>query len=129
MTGGGSVIYGDIRVTHGFVLRCDPSQNSNNLEVNWDSGNRFHLESLTAVSCSDNPSILPNPPKAGFDTLQGSGTGRYNGVSGATAVWTFTDAGEPGDNDTATILIKDADGNTVLSVSGNLSGGNHQAHK
>lgn len=54
--------------------------------------------------------------------------GRYNGVPGATAKWTFTDAGEPGKNDTATITIVDAGGNVVLNVSGNLKNGNQQAH-
>ncbi len=98
------------------------------MEVNWGKGNKFHLDNLTTASCSDNPAIEPNPPNASFDTYSGTGTGRYNGASGATAEWTFTDAGEPGNNDTAKIIIKDSNGNIVLSVSGNLTRGNHQAH-
>lgn len=130
MTGGGSVFTNDnSRVTHGFELKCDKSQTPNNLEVNWGKGNKFHLETLTTASCSDDPAIEPNPPAAGFDTYKGTGTGRYNGAEGATAEWTFTDAGEPGKNDIATIVIKDSSGNIVLSVSGNLNGGNQQAHK
>jgi len=127
MTGGGSVFQGS-RVTHGFELHCDASEEPNNLEVNWD-GNSFHLESLDSARCSDDPAIEPNPPTADFDTYEGAGTGRYNGVSGATAEWTFTDAGEPGGGDTAQISIKDVGGNVVLSVSGNLNKGNHQAHR
>ncbi len=128
MTGGGSVFTADgKRVTHGFELQCDKSKNPNSLEVNW-GGNRFHLESLTSAACTDDPTIKPNPPAAGFDTYVGKGTGRYNGVTGATAEWTFTDAGEPGKNDTAKLVIKDAGSNVVLSVSGNLKSGNQQAH-
>lgn len=130
MTGGGNVFTEDnVRVTHGFELKCDASKTPNSLEVNWGKGNKFHLETLTTASCTDDPAIIPNPPAAGFDTYRGTGTGRYNGVAGATAEWTFTDAGEPGKNDFATILIKDSSGNVVLSVSGNLNGGNQQAHK
>lgn len=129
MTGGGSVLMNDgTRVTHGFELHSDITKGPNNLEVNWGKGNAFHLENLTAASCTDDPSIGPNPPTAGFDTYSGKGIGRYNGVSGARAEWTFTDAGEPGKNDTATIKIWDANGNIVLSVSGKLNNGNHQAH-
>ncbi|MBI3639254.1 MAG: SBBP repeat-containing protein [Thaumarchaeota archaeon] len=139
MTGGGSILTpavtsgsgknNSMRVTHGFELHCDVSQLPNNLEVNWDKGNKFHLDSLTTVSCTDDPTIIPNPPDAGFDTYVGTGTGSYNGVSGATAEWTFTDAGEPGKNDFAKIVIKDKNNVVVLSVSGYLNSGNQQAHK
>ena len=137
MTGGGSVFRdGDGvqvtwegpkqgRVTHGFELRCDNRPNT--LQINWD-GNHFHLEQLTSALCTDSPLITPNPPDADFDTFTGAGNGRYNGVSGATAEWVFTDAGEGGSGDTATITIWDADGDEVLNVSGFLTFGNHQAH-
>ena len=129
MTGGGSIIssrYG--RVTHGFELHCDVNKDPNNLEINWERGNKFHLEELTFAECSDDPAIAPAPPKAGFDTFVGEGTGRFNGQAGATAQWTFTDAGEPGKNDWASIVIKDSNGIVVLSVQGYLKNGNHQAH-
>ncbi len=129
MTGGGSIIdptYG--KVTHGFELQCNMANTPNNLEVNWGHGNKFHLNSLTSVFCVNDPAISPYPPAAGFDTYVGTGTGSYNGAAGATAKWTFTDAGEPGTNDHATIVIKDNGGHTVLSVSGNLQNGNQQAH-
>ena len=137
MTGGGSVFReGDGvqvvttgpkigRVTHGFELRCDNRPNT--LQINWD-GNHFHLEQLLSGVCTDSPLITPNPPDAQFDTFTGTGNGRYNGVSGAYAEWVFTDAGEGGSGDTATIRIEDAGGNVVLEVSGYLTFGNHQAH-
>jgi len=66
---------------------------------NWDGGNSFHLDQLTKAQCKDDPAIpSPAPPAANFDTFIGTGNGRLNGVSGATATWTFTDAGEPGVN-------------------------------
>ena len=128
MTGGGSVFTtSTTRVTHGFELHCDRGVNPNRLQVNWN-GNSFHLETLTSAVCSDNPLIAPQQPVTSFDTYVGAGTGRYNGVTGATATWTFTDAGEPGKNDTAQIVIKDSLGNTVLTVGGTLDKGNQQAH-
>jgi len=130
MTGGGSVFTADgRRVTHGFAIHCTPGQKGQDvLQVNWADGHRFHMEAVATASCSDDPAIGPAPPAAGFDTLDGSGTGEYDGQEGATAQWTFTDAGEPGSNDTARIVIHDAAGNTVVTVSGALQKGNQQAH-
>ncbi len=130
MTGGGSVSdSSNKRITHGFTLQCDVTNGPNNLEVNWGKGNNFHLTSLTSALCTDDPTITSNPPAASFDTYNGTGTGKLNGVSGATIAFTFTDAGEPGKNDHATIVITSGTSTTVLSVSGNLHNGNHQAHK
>jgi hypothetical protein len=129
MTGGGSVFTEErTRVTHGFQLHCDETATPNNLQINWGKGNRFHLDMLTSASCFDDPAIAPEPPPAGFDTYEGEGTGSYNGIPGATAEWTFTDAGEPGEDDTATLVVRDALNNVVLTVSGPLEHGNHQAH-
>jgi hypothetical protein len=130
MTGGGSVFAQDgTRVTHGFELHCASVLDPNNLQVNWGKGEKFHLESLDTAICSDDPNIDETPPVAGFDTFVGTGTGRYNGVSGATIEFTFTDAGEPGKLvDFAGITITDAGGDVVLTVGGGLDKGNHQAH-
>jgi hypothetical protein len=138
MTGGGSVFKADgTRITHGFELHCDAAVGPNNLEVNWPgdgkgkkSENNFHLESLTSALCTDDPTIdQGNPPTANFDTYTGVGVGRLNGVSGYNATWVFTDAGEPGKNDMMTITIKDpTNTTTLLTVSGKLKNGNHQAH-
>jgi uncharacterized repeat protein (TIGR01451 family) len=125
MTGGGT--FGRERVHHGFTLNCDPQRGSNNLQVTWGSGNKFHLEGLASAACFDDPRIGPRRPSASFDTYRGTGVGRYNGAR-ATAEWTFTDAGEPGTRDTATIVIRNAVGRIVLSASGSISNGNHQAH-
>lgn len=131
MTGGGS-IFDTIeveytgRTTHGMVLHCD-TRNPNKLEINWE-GNRFHMTSLDSAMCPDTAGISPNPPDAQFDTFIGMGTGRLNGDPGATISFIFTDAGEPGTGDTAEIYINDPYGNPVLSISGPLTFGNHQAH-
>ena len=133
MTGGVSVFTANgMRVTHGFELHCvdDDGQGviePNNLEVNWGPGNRFHLTQLESAVCTDQPNIDEGNPEAGFDTMQGSGTGRCNGVSGATIVWRFNDEGEPGNRDVARIDIQCQQGLT-LSVRGRLRYGNHQAH-
>lgn len=130
MTGGGSVFNASMRVTQGFELNCNASKVPNDLQINWGKNNKFHLESLSTASCSNDATIDEAPPVAGFDTYEGTGTGRYNGMPGS-AHWIFTDAGEPGKSDTALIHIWDnptMSGAPVLSASGNLTNGNHQAH-
>lgn len=48
ITGGGSIFRLDgVRVTHGFELRCDANDKRQNLEINWDGGNNFHLTEIT----------------------------------------------------------------------------------
>lgn len=141
MTGGGGCTTTDlgtgkeIQVSHGFELHCDPNEEPNNLEVNWSvegetGSHQFHLETLDTAICIDDPNFSEGQPVAGFDTYIGSGTGRYDGASGAIASWVFTDKGEPGKDDTLVITIS-AGGQPVLSVSCTLGdrGGNHQAHK
>ena len=132
MTGGGSVFLPNgTRVTHGFEIHCDITDVPNTLEVNWPDANNFHMDTLTSAKCTDDPNINQKPPKSSpFDTFVGTGTGKLNGVAGATIEFTFVDAGEPGTSDTAAYLIKDKDGNTVLTVQPTLlTKGNHQAHK
>jgi len=140
MTGGGSifdesgeVIYnGEDRITHGFELHCTPRR-SDNLQIN-DHGNNqsFHLDRVTSATCLDDPAIEPNPPDAFFDTYIGVGTGRCKQPDRpCTARWTFTDGGERGGclRDTASILVTDdATGATVISITGDVDCGNHQAH-
>lgn len=104
MTGGGR-LNEEIIVTHGFELHCDLNDDLNNLEINWDGGNHFHLESLTLVRCLDDPTIAPKPPNAGFDRYEAFGIGKLNGVDGAEVYFELTDAGEPGTNDTAFIVV------------------------
>jgi len=130
MTGGGTIPVSKTTLEgkHGFELHCDPADLPNRLEVNWGKGNKFHLESLTSALCSNDPTLDEEQPVAGFDTYKGEGTGRYNGVSGYTAKWKFTDDGEPGTTDYATISIFDPLNVLVQTFTGNLKNGNHQAH-
>jgi hypothetical protein len=129
MTGGGRMAdENGNRVTHGFTLQCNTANTPNNLQINW-AENSFHLETLDSAQCSDNENYSEANPVAGLDTFIGTATGRLNGVPGATVEFTFTDQGEPGkDADTASILIKDAGANVVLSVTESINQGNHQAH-
>jgi hypothetical protein len=116
------------KVTHGFQVHCDAGDRPNNIEINWDRGNHFHLTTMLTAACTDNPGIFPEGPAAGCDTITGTGTGRYNGVEGATLEFMFSDAGEPGVNDGIMVRIKDVDGAVVLEASTTLTHGNHQAH-
>jgi len=128
MTGGGSVFRIDgARVTRGFEIHCDLRE-PNNIEVNWPGGNKFHMTALTSAQCTDDPLIHQEPPAAPFDTFTGDGVGKLNNVPGATIHFVFVDAGEPGKEDTASIIVTDANGNIVLNVSGFINVGNIQAH-
>jgi len=134
MTGGGVIRTvneangQEVQVAHGFELHCDASNGPNEIEVNWDNGENFHLERLGVSRCEDNATIAPDPPGATFDTLVASGYGRLANESGAFIFVIFTDAGEPGTHDTATIVIYDSSGTLVLNVTAYLDGGNNQAH-
>ena len=130
MTGGGSLFLSDgSRVTHGFTLRCnDPQSGGNDLQVNWDKGNKFHLESISDIVCYDADGYDEGNPDAGFDTQEGTGLGRYNGASGYRVDWKFTDAGEPGSGDFGRIKITSPTNQVVLSVEGAITKGNQQAH-
>ena len=107
MTGGGSVLQSGTtgRVTHGFEVHCgtdaNPSSITNNLDINWGPDKKRHHFQLDPVlisaDCFYDPSVgSPNPPPAGFNTFVGDGTGKFDGKSGATIHFKFTDAGEPG---------------------------------
>jgi len=135
MTGGGTVRLladdGDlVRITNGFTLHCDILL-SNNLEINW-AGNQWHLEkeSLSEVSCTDDPAVAPEPPPAPFDTFEATAMGRYNGVWGYPIHFILQDSGEPGGKaDRAMMEIRDPDGMLVLSVPWDvIVNGNIQAH-
>ena len=128
MTGGGSIRGLTVRVTNGFQLNCQLGSWPNNLEVNWAKGNRFHLKGLTDAFCLDDDTKEEGQPAAEFNTFMGSGTGSFNGASGATIEFVFTDAGESGIEDWADIVIIDEHGVEVLNVTGDLEKGNHQAH-
>ena len=130
MTGQGTVdsVYG--RSHHVFRNSVCNSNKFPDLKVQWE-GNRFDLKAYSSpLMCLDTPAD-EGQPKAGFDTIVGQGTGVLNGEAGATATFRFTDAGEPGRNDTATITIADADGNVVFRLDNAkiAAGGNHQAHR
>ncbi len=126
MTGGGT-FDGKLQLTHGFELHCDASDGPNNLEVNW-KGHKFHLTAVTAASCSTDPSIKAGHPDASFNTYTGTGVGLYDNSTVVTATWEFTDAGEPGTKDQATLILTDAKGKTICNASGTVSKGNQQAH-
>src|SRR5438094_154052 len=110
------------RATQGLLLHCNAASQPNNLQVNW-ANNSFHLQQLVSATCS-NDGMSPQPPPAGFDVIQGSGTGKCNKLA-ATVTFKFADHGEPGTNDTVEIHIT---GGCTLDVSGNLQGGDIQAH-
>jgi hypothetical protein len=136
MTGGGTLegTEGVSKLSHGFTLQCSTEDGPNNLNVNWRTSagqQHFQLESLELVDCyTDDSGLSEGTPDAGFNAYYGMGYGKLNGVSGYMVEWTFTDHGQPGSDDTADISIyHNSDPTPVLDVGGDLTGGNHQAHK
>jgi len=138
MTGGGSIQCGDFgKVTHGFELHCifpegTPPIEPNNLEINWDGGNNFHLTTLDTAVCIDDLLFDEEQPVAGFDTMVATGTGLLNNIPGATIEFTLIDDGEPGAKvDIARYRILNANNVVVLECPLTVldQGGNHQAHK
>jgi hypothetical protein len=135
MYGGGSFpISNGTNAYHGFTL-SDVNNPPNRMTVSWKDSNgntqKFCLTQLTSALLYDDPTFTPNPPRSGFDSYQGTGTGTINGVAGATATWTFTDKGDPGTNDTVNMQIKNAAGTVVMTTVGtvkqNSPCGNHHA--
>ena len=155
-TGGGRVNISDtLFATHGFELYCITlggggtlDLGPNNLQVNWNTGEHWHLEDLTKGGCADER-WDPRPPRAPIDAYYGAGFGRLNGVSGAFACWRLTDDGEPGTNDLFSFRVwapgeepnpdsaagdpaecPSPDAEPVLQFTGlRLERGNHQAHR
>jgi hypothetical protein len=136
MTGGGSIICPApvYRVTFGYELHCQLENGDisgpNNLEVNFSSGDHFHLGTLTEAVCSGPDTTTPNAP---FNTLTGAGTGTLNGQA-ATIRFVLEDNAEPGMNaDRAKFVITTTSGTgtrTVLDCGPRLlEGGNNQAHR
>lgn len=132
-TGGGRQLRlsDGLKVTRGLTIHCDLLL-SNNLEVNWPTGNKFHMEEhLVTTACTDDPAIIQQPPPAPLDTLIGVGTGRFNNKPGYTIEFTLVDAGEPGGNDQMGMKIYEAanPSNVVLDLPlQQLNNGNLQAH-
>jgi hypothetical protein len=112
---------GDIHIASS--LSCMAGEGPKNLHV-FIGAHKFRMEKLTSSTCFDDPTIDPGKPSAPFDTIQGTGTGRYDNVTGYTIAFKFADAGDPGVNDTAQIKITDPQGNVVLDVTGVLLTGN-----
>jgi hypothetical protein len=132
-TGGGKQVdVGVAKVTRGLTIHCDRLL-SNNLEINWGVANHFHMtEHTTTIVCSDDPRIEQRPPNAPLDTLEGTGTGRFNGKAGYSIRFTLVDAGEPGRNDQMWFEIWETlnPANRVLTITPGsfLTTGNLQAH-
>ncbi len=128
------------RSTHRFSLSCDVNE-PNELRVRWvdykrsngrysryhSQSNGFQLTTLDKAVCSNDPDSKQKWNKSSFDTLYGTGTGRYNGKSGAKVEFTFVDSGNYGRRDIAEITITDNKGNVVLKESGLLKRGSHDA--
>ncbi len=110
-TGGGKVVVsnaivptsGSVTVTKGFEVECDLDPPHENLELNWDGGNHFHMNTITSAHCTLPGD--PTPPKANVNQIDASGTGKFNGTPGYTVVFTLIDNGEPGKNDQAGFVV------------------------
>ncbi len=112
-------------VTQSFELPFNLAT-PNNLQVNWDGGNNFHLTTLNSTSCDD-LTTDQRPPVVPINTFNGAG--RYNNVDGATIEFVLVDVGETDSKYNAAFLIKDINGEVVLDVSGALDNRGRSIHQ
>jgi hypothetical protein len=84
------------------------------------------LDSSSRV-CYDDANISPKQKNVPFDTIMGMGTGTYNNTP-ATVEFRLSDAGEPGNSDRVTAIIR-VGSTVVMAIDGVLTGGNNQANK
>lgn len=121
------------KISYGFKLSCDINDSRQNLQINWDNGNKFKLNKVIAVGCEDVLNKTLNSHNAPFDTMALAGTGSVNGVPGAFVYVVFQDGGESGNksptSDYTTIVIYNASGQLLIDFTVPVDGGNHQAHK
>jgi hypothetical protein len=94
---------------------------------------RFRSTAVTFVAFSDDPSIRPGKGKKArpqIDTVRFSGVGVWNGQAGYTFEVLATDQGEGRrHSESIAIVIRDASGQAVAEVSGELDGGNVQSKR
>ena len=98
ITGGGWRTTGSggeaVRSSHGLTLHCDILL-SNNLQINWDRGQKWHIDKVVEKAfCDDSPFFTPEPPAAPADTYVGVDSGKLNNSGTAIACWVFEDHGE-----------------------------------
>lgn len=116
-------------VNHAFQLSCIPDPDDALLIKFERNGERhsFQLEVSNSSSCHDDQQIDPENPTSQYDTLVLSGTGKLDRQYDATISATFTDDGEPGRNDSLSLIITSPEAGVVFTFAGQLQGGNHQA--
>jgi hypothetical protein len=115
----------DDRVSVDANLNCDPTKKPRELIVKWE-GKSFVLTTQTSATCSDDPNLPGDDPKAGFDKYEGAGTGKLNGRPGYSATWVLTDSGIR-HKDGVKIQIVDPLLNVILDVDGFLTSGRNEA--
>lgn len=105
------------------------------LDVQWSTTetkgkkkeHRFTLERMTSAFCTNNPFSFPRKPgkkgSNGFDTHDGSGTGKVNGTTNATILWELLDGGEPSGRDFARMASLTAVGNQLVIVEAPMKAG------
>jgi hypothetical protein len=124
MTLGGTYGPNNLKVSTAGTLRCSGSPNK--LLVTWKGG-WLKVDRIDSLTCWLDPALNQAQPKAKFNTMAGSASGVLHDGTRATIDFTFADAGEPGTNDKANVVVKR--GVTVVHAStGKLTSGNYQAH-
>ena len=127
MTGGAT--NKDLNIKAALTIHCD-NKLSNNIQINGPNKLDWHLDknSLTNIVCQRTAD--PAPPVAPINIFNGDATGTLNGVPGSKLTFSFIDRGEPGKNDTFSLVIYNPGGGVAFTTSGQVaaSSGNLQAH-
>jgi hypothetical protein len=113
MVGEGRLTGGAKTLDYAYILDCTKANNNPPKFAGKLSGQSFSLTAVGTVACSDQPGITPAFPSAGFDTMDGTGTGKV-GSTTVTVEWRFVDGGAASSGDTAHIVIRNAATSDVI---------------
>ncbi len=116
VTGGGFVLDSGRRTSFGFNASSTATGAAGQLQLRSGPRDRFHGSTVNGLQLSGT-------------TATWTGTGRWNGVAGATFTVTASDTSTPSPRrratpDTFRVQVQDASGTLVLSTGGELKGGN-----
>ena len=119
VTGGGFLTSGG-RVSFGFNASSTPAGPAGQLQLRAGGRDRFHGDAVTSLAVNGS-------------TATWTGSGRWNGVAGASFTVTLQDGRSGGARrgsaaDTLSVQVRNAAGAVVLGASGELKGGNLTVH-
>jgi predicted extracellular nuclease len=132
MSGAGTAGAGANSVTFEFEVRESGAERGHIVATVRQGGQPRQLISLGVDSVfftNDGSSTPGRQPASGIDSVVFSGPASFDGSAGYTYEVRATDRGEPGRNDTFTLIVRNAAGVEIVNAGGTLAAGNIQSRK